>query len=118
MFGKAGTALVTSVSFVIILRSYSSLGIGITQLLWVLSFTFLVSFILGSVPGMGAFVALSILCTSYGTGVEEGYLIMKPIAPLLISFSVFLDVVTSAFASYLTAVQGDVEKQIEIRDFV
>jgi aerobic C4-dicarboxylate transport protein len=118
MFGKAGTALVTSVSFVIILRSYSSLGIGITQLLWVLCFTFLVSFILGSVPGMGAFVALSILCTHYGAGVEEGYLIMKPIAPVLISFSVFLDVVTSAFASYLTAVQGDVQKQIEVRDYV
>ncbi len=118
IFGRAGTSLVTSVAFIIILRSYSSLGIGVPQVLWVMGFSFLISFVLGSVPGLGAFIAVSMLCTLYGKGVEEGYLILKPIAPILVSFGVFMDVVTSAFVSYLAAVHGNMRREVEVRDFI
>ena len=118
IFGRAGTAMVTSISFIIILKSYSSLGIEISHLLWTMSFAFLLSFLLGTVPGLGTFISLSILCTLYGTGVEEGYLILKPIAPLLISFSVLLDVVTSAFSTYLVSIHEDMNKEVEAVDFI
>ncbi|MEW5817870.1 MAG: cation:dicarboxylase symporter family transporter [Spirochaetota bacterium] len=118
VFGKAGTALVTTVTFIVILKSYSSLGINFIQVLWVMTFSFLVSFILGSVPGLGTIVALSILCSGYGKGVEEGYLILKPIAPLLVSFGVFLDVITSAFISLIVARLEESLKEVHASDYI
>ncbi|HUX20815.1 MAG TPA: cation:dicarboxylase symporter family transporter [Spirochaetia bacterium] len=118
LFGRAGTALVTAVSFVVILKSYSSLGISIGQVFWVMGASLLVSFLLGSVPGMGAFVALSLLCSSYGKGLEQGYLILKPVAPLLVSIGVLLDMVTASLVSLLVARHEGLQKEIEVKDYI
>ena len=118
LFGRAGTAMVSSVSFIVILKSYSSLGITAPDLLWVILFSFLTSFTLGGVPGIGSFVALSALCGLYGGGYEEGYLILKPIAPFLMSFSVLLDVVTASFSSMLVAKHEKMQSEVEIKEFV
>ena len=118
LFGRAGTALVSGASFVLILTSYSSLGVTIPDFLWVVLHTFLISFTLGSVPGLGAFVALSMLCTLYGGGYEEGYLILKPIAPILISIAVLLDVASASFSSMLVAKHEKMRKDVEVADFI
>lgn len=118
LFGRSGTALVTAVSFVVILKSYSSLGITPLQVLWVMGAAFVVSLLLGSVPGMGAFVALSLLCGSYGKGLEEGYLILKPVAPLLISFGVLLDMITASLVSLLVARHERLQKEIDVKDYI
>ena len=117
-FGRAGTAMVTGVSFILILRSYSSLEISFTQILWTLGFTFLTSLTLGSVPGMGSLVAISLLCTIFGKGIQEGYLILKPAAPLLISAGVILDVITSAFVAFLLSSHEGVRKEINVEDYL
>jgi aerobic C4-dicarboxylate transport protein len=118
IFGRAGTALVASASFLLILKSYSSLEISLLQVLWTVGFTLLVSLALGSVPGMGAYVALASLCALFGRGLQEGYLILKPIAPLLISFGVLLDVLTSGFVAMLVARKVNAWDAVETRDFV
>jgi Na+/H+-dicarboxylate symporter len=118
IFGKAGTALVTTISFAVVLTSYSSLGIGFTQLLWVAAFSFLFSFTLGTAPGSGVFIALANICVLYGRGIEQGYLILRPVLPLLISFGIFLDVITSALVVFLTARHEEVQKDIEATDFI
>ena len=118
LFGRAGTALVTAVSFVVILKSYSSLGITVLQVLWVMGASFVVSYLLGSVPGMGAFVALSLLCGSYGKGLEQGFLILKPVAPLLVGFGVMLDMVSASLVSLLVARHEGVQKEIEVKDYI
>jgi aerobic C4-dicarboxylate transport protein len=118
LFGRAGTALVTGAAFVLILKSYSSLEITVLQAGWVALFSFLVSFALGSVPGIGVYVALSVLCSMYGRGLEEGYLILRPIAPLLVSVGVFLDVVTSGLVAVSVARDEDVHRDIPAREFV
>ena len=118
LFGRAGTALVSGASFILILTSYSSLGITIPDFLWVVLYTFLLSFTLGSVPGLGAFVALSMLCTLYGSGYEEGYLILKPIAPILISIAVLLDVASASFSSMLIARHEKMQKEVDIMEFM
>ena len=118
LFGKAGTAMVSAVSFIIIINSYSSLGITVIDLFWVILLSFLVSFTLGGVPGAGVFVALSSLCALYGRGYEEGYLILKPIAPMLISLAVFLDVTTASFASLLVAAHEKMQDDVKTKDFI
>jgi Na+/H+-dicarboxylate symporter len=118
IFGKAGTAMVTSATFLVILKSYSSLGIEFSQVLWVMGYTFLISFTLSTVPGLGAFVALSVLCSLYGNGVEEGYLIIQPIAPLMVSFGVLVDVITSAMATLFVARHEKAQKEVEVQDYI
>ena len=113
-----GTAMVSGVSFILILRSYSSLEITFLQTLWVMLFSFLVSFVLGAVPGNGAFFSVFMLCSLYGKGLQEGYLILRAIAPLLVSFGVFVDVFVSALVSLLVAREENVWTEVETASFI
>jgi aerobic C4-dicarboxylate transport protein len=101
-----------------VLKSYSTLEVSFLQVLWTILFTTLISLALGSVPGLGAYVALSTLCGIYGRGIQEGYLILKPIAPLLMSYGVLLDVLAGAFVSLLVARQEKVWRDVDRFDFV
>jgi aerobic C4-dicarboxylate transport protein len=114
--GRAGTAMISAVCFILILRSYSSLEISFFQVLWVVGFTFIVSFVLGAVPGSGAYFSIFMLCNLYG--LQEGYLILKTIAPLLVSFGVFIDVLASAFTSLLIAREENLWTEVETENFI
>ena len=103
VFGKAGTAMITGVSFIVILKSYSSLGLNLSGVIWVSAFAFLSSFIVGPFPGTGVFVAVSLLCGIYGRGIEEGYLILKPVLPILFSVSVMIDTLTNSLISMVVS---------------
>ncbi len=116
--GRAGTAMVSSVSFILILRSYSSLEITFLQTLWVMLFSFIVSFLLGAVPGIGAYYSIFMMCNLYGRGLQDGYLILKNIAPLLVAFGVFIDVLSASFSSLLIAREENVWTEVETESFI
>jgi aerobic C4-dicarboxylate transport protein len=116
--GRAGTAMISSVSFILILRSYSSLEITFFQTLWILLFAFIVSFLLAAAPGSGSFFAIFTLCNFYGKGLQEGYLILKNIAPLLVAFGAFMDVLCSAFTSLLISREENLWAEIETENFI
>ena len=118
ILGRAGTAMVSTVSFILILRSYSSLEITFLQTLWVMLFSFIVSFILGAMPGTGALYSIFMLCSLYAKGLQEGYLILRTIAPLLVSFGAFIDVLSSAFVSLLIAREENVWTEVESENFI
>jgi Na+/H+-dicarboxylate symporter len=118
LIGRAGTAMVASVSFIIILRSYSSLGISFTQVLWVIGSSLLFSLVLGAVPGTGALSAVVNLCALYGRGFESGYLIIKPIALPLIALGAALDVIVAGAASLITAKRFGLQEEKETRFFI
>jgi Na+/H+-dicarboxylate symporter len=103
VFCRSGTAMVTAIAFILVLRSYSSLELSLAQFLWVILFTFLTSFLLGSVPGMGVMVSLSLLSRFYGRGLEDGYLILQAAGPILVSIGALLDVVVSGTIGFLLA---------------
>lgn len=118
LFGKAGTAMVSSTAFILILNSYSSMGMTIGKILWIMLLSLGTSFFTGSVPGIGVIVALSYLCQHYGKGIEEGFLLIYPVSALLVSFSVLLDTVTAGYASYLISFKDRGHKDIEVREFI
>ena len=70
IFARGGTALVTSICFVTILRSYSSLGFTFFDVIWIFAISFITSFALGTFPQGGTFVALTVICSMYGRGFE------------------------------------------------
>jgi aerobic C4-dicarboxylate transport protein len=118
ILGRAGTAMVSTVAFILVLRSYSSLEITFLQTLWVMLFSFIVSFILGAAPGTGAIYSIFMLCSLYAKGLQEGYLILRNIAPLLVSFGAFIDVLSSAFVSLLIAREENVWTEVESENFI
>ena len=101
VFGRAGSALVTGIGYLMVLRSYTSFEITAEQLLWVALFTFLLSFAAGAVPGLGTMASLTLLWSLSGNGLADGPLIMQPVLPLLTGVAVLLDVTTAALIAHL-----------------
>lgn len=103
IFARGGSALTAIISFVVIWRSYSPLNIDFIDMLWISGTALLLSFLLGGMPTGGTFVALTVLCTMYGRGMETGYLLLKPAAPIIGSFAALLDTATAMFGTYIVA---------------
>jgi Na+/H+-dicarboxylate symporter len=118
VFGRSGSAMVIASSFLLLLRSYSSLEITVGQALWVLLFTFLVSFTLGSFPGSAVTTGLAALCALYGQGMEEAFLILRPAAAVLLSLGTFVDVMTAGLVGFLVSERRGMRKNIYPEDFV
>lgn len=118
IFGRAGTAMVIGGSFVLIVQSYTALEIGVAQIVWILGSSMLVSLFLGSVPGAGVLAGLSWLSGAYQQGMEEVYLILQPIIPVLISVGVFLDLMIVGFTVTVVADAGRERTNTFPGDFV
>ena len=124
VFGRAGTAMVASISFFLILNSLlPSADIDFVKVLYVFGFSCLSSFVLSPVPGMGTYVAITLLCYQFDNfwptfGLLQHYKIMEPIKIILICAGVFLDVLTSHIVSYLIGKQEKLLSLKETRDFI
>lgn len=118
IFARGGAALVITVSFIVIWRSYANLSIPFSDVLWIMLMSFVLSFLLGGFPAGGPFIALTVLCTMYGRGFETGYLLLKPAAPILCSFAAAFDVLTAMFGSYITGVKTQMIEHHSIQHFI
>jgi Na+/H+-dicarboxylate symporter len=118
IFGRAGSAMVAAVSFIVIIKSYSSLGIAMTDVFTIGLRSFFISFLLAGYPGSGAFTALAVLGMGYGRGFEAGYLILKPLAFYLVAVGAFLDVMFCSFASYFTGKWSGFQEDKDMRHFI
>jgi Na+/H+-dicarboxylate symporter len=118
VFGRAGSAMVAAVSFIVIIKSYSSLGISLPNVLSIGIRAFLISFLLARHPGTGAYTALAVLGMGYDRGFEAGYLILKPLAFYLIAIGAFVDVMFCSFASYAIGKTSGFQEDKDIRHFI
>lgn len=95
LFSKSGTALVSVVTFIVILKSYSSLEITASQILWVGIFSFLISFCLPTKAVGGTIASLFLLCSLYGYGgMEDSFIILTPAFPIIAAISTLLNTAT------------------------
>lgn len=117
-FGRGGTACVTAISFVVILRSYSGLGIAFTDVLWISLFSFALSFVLGALPVGGTFVAISVICSLYGRGFDAGYLLLKPAVPIISGIAAAIDAVSALLGSYMIASKNKWIERKDIKKYV
>ena len=85
---------------------------------WFMATGAALSFVLGAGPGSGASFAVFMLCSLYGKGLQEGYLVLKAIAPLLVAFGAFIDVLGSAFVSLLIAREENLWTEVETESFI
>ncbi len=117
-FGRAGSAMVAAVAFILIIRSYSSLKVPMETNLYIMFQAILISFFLARHPGDGAFTALAVLCMGFGRGFEAGYLILKPIAFYLIAIGTFIDITLTSFATYVISRTSGFQEDKDIRHFI
>ena len=118
IFARGGTALVTSICFVTIFRSYTPIGFNFFDVSWIFSVSFITSFALGSFPQGGTFVALTVICSMYGRGFEAGYLLLRPAVPILCSFAAAFDVLSAITGSYIVAVKTKKIDKIELKHYI
>ena len=118
IFGRAGSAMTAAISFIVIINSYSRLGIEIKDVVTIGLYAFLISFLLAGHPGNGAFTALAVLGMYYGKGFEAGYLILKPMAFYLMAIGTFLDVMFCSFASYAVGKWSGFQEDKDMRHFI
>ena len=117
-FGRAGSAMVAAAAFIVIINSYSSLGISVRDIFIIAGRAMIISFLLANHPGNGAYIALAVLCMGYGRGFEAGYLILKPLAFYLIAVGTFLDVMVNTIATYgISRLSGFYEEK-DLRHFI
>ena len=105
VFARGGSALVTTISFILIWRSYSSLSIPMVEILWLFGLSFGLSFLLGGTPSGGGFVLLTIICSKYARGFETSFLLLKPASMIICSFAALFDTLTAMVGSYIVAVK-------------
>jgi Na+/H+-dicarboxylate symporter len=117
-FGRAGSAMVAAMSLIVIIKSYSSLGVPLADLLRVGGAAAVVSLLLARHPGDGAFAALAVLCASFGRGFEAGYLILKPVAFYLVAVGALLDILGAALGTYLVGWLSGYQDDKEARHFM
>jgi Na+/H+-dicarboxylate symporter len=117
-FGRAGSAMVAAAAFIVIIKSYSSLGITTKEILLIGGRALLISFLLAGHPGNGAYTALAVLCMGYGRGFESGYLILKPLAFYLIAVGTFLDVILTSIAAYAISRLSGFQEEKATRHFI
>jgi aerobic C4-dicarboxylate transport protein len=118
VFGRAGSAMVAAVAFIVIINSYSSLGITMRDIFIIAGRALLISFLLAGHPGSGSYIALAVLCLGYGRGFEAGYLILKPLAFYLIAVGTFLDVMINSIASFGIARISGFQEDKELGHFI
>jgi len=118
IFGRAGTALVTSTAFIVVLSSFSNLGVSPASLLWIVVFAPIATLLVGSSPDRGAMAALMSLCALYGRGFENGFLIAAPVALPLIAVGSFLDALWAGCASLLLSRRSGLAQEKESRFFI
>ena len=116
-FGRAGSAMVAAVSLIVIIKSYSSLGVTLADLLSISLWTVVFSLFMSRHPGDGAYATLAVLCAAYGRGFEAGYLILKPIAFYLIAIGAFLDAIVAALGTYAVGRLCGFQEEKEARHF-
>jgi Na+/H+-dicarboxylate symporter len=118
IMGRAGSVLIASTAFVVVLSSYSNLGISLGSLAWIVLASPFLALVLGAEPGRGAMAGLITLCGLYGKGFENGYLIAAPLALPLAAAGVVLDLIWAGALSLIVAKRaGDVSEK-EARFFI
>ena len=120
IFGRACSALVITVSFVVILKSYSInvFRIAFSDIFWLVGYASLFSCLLGRFPAGGTYIALTSLCMLYGRGFESGYLILRPAAFFIGSVAAAINALTAITGTYITAYRFNMTGRKDLRFFI
>lgn len=117
LFSRAGTALVSAVAMLFVLRAYSNLELTFFQVFWVFVFSLVTALLSFQNPTIPVYISLSLLCSFYGRGLEKGFLILMPVFPVLNRIAVLLDGAMVNFTAFVVSRKEDERNVIPVREF-
>ncbi|ETZ18501.1 Sodium:dicarboxylate symporter family protein [Borrelia duttonii CR2A] len=91
---KFGTIFISTISFFIILKSYSSLPITIYEISYMSILAFISIFAFPHIPNSLIYI-ITMLCSTYTKGIELSYSNIIPILPILTSLAIMIDFTSS-----------------------
>jgi Na+/H+-dicarboxylate symporter len=94
LFGRAGTAFVSALALIFILKSYNSLGITLLQLVQSFGAITLTTLLLAPVSSGALGSALTLSCQLYGNNISANSAILGPALPMLAPLAATLDAVS------------------------
>ena len=103
LFSKGGSAFISSIIFFMVLQSYTAIEVTFLNAVWIMTIIILLSPLASISPQFGILHILVAVTALYGGGLENGFLIIIPILPLLIAIATLLDTLTIVFFGYLLA---------------
>ncbi|MBN1522919.1 MAG: dicarboxylate/amino acid:cation symporter [Spirochaetales bacterium] len=121
VFSRAGTALVVSLSFILLRKTTLGTEIPIIEYFWIFGGSILISLFSGllsfSFPRTGAYAAIAFLCLTYidSNMIQDKYLDLTHIAPILICVGVLLDVITSWLTAYIIIQEKHPQQIVDIK---
>ncbi len=118
-FARAGSAMVITMSFLVIITSYSSLGMSnFHDMVYVVLISVLLSFCISHCGKEGVYIAISAVCALYGNGFESGFLILHPVIFFMASIATAVDAVTAMVGVYIVSYHSQMTNTREIRFFI
>lgn len=118
VLGRAGSTMIAATTFIIILKSHTLIGVSFQDVLWIIAYSWIISLFLGTLPGEAAFVATITFCSAFQPGFETGWMLVKPIAVIIIACGAFLDILIAGAVSLLAAKSEGYCEDRELRYFV
>ncbi|RPJ09191.1 MAG: dicarboxylate/amino acid:cation symporter [Spirochaetaceae bacterium] len=121
VFSRAGTALVVSVSFVLLRKVTFGAEIPFYEYFWIFGASIVAGMFSGLLtfpfPQTGAYAALAFVCLTYihPSMLPDKYLDLAQIAPLLVCVGTLLDVLTSWLTAYLIQYEGNPQTDVDMR---
>ena len=118
-FARAGSAMVITMSFLVIITSYSSLGMNnFWDMMYVVLVSVLLSFCISHCPKEGVYIAISAVCALYGNGFESGFLILHPAIFFMVSIATAIDAITALVGVYIVSYHSQMTNTRELRFFI
>ena len=118
-FGRAGSALVITVSFLVVMTSYSSLGMqSFVDMSYLVLLSTLLSMCISHTSREGVYIAVSVICAIYGSGFESAFLIIYPAIFFMASIATVLDAITALVGTYIVANYCKMANTREVRFFI
>ncbi len=113
LFGRAGTAFVTSSSLLLIMNSYTSLTyLSFSSVLLITLLSFLLSFFTGAFHRQGIIASIFLISTLLKTENNE-YITLVGIAPILFCFATFIDLLNNTTMTYI--INSNLKKEASIK---
>lgn len=117
-FGRAGTVLIGTTAFIVVLSSYSQIGLTVQSILWVLVWLPIAGLLAGAGANLGVLSAIAFVCSIYGRGFESGFVLLLPVALPLFLIANCMDTLTSMTIVYCTSYGEDEAIEHEMRHFI
>jgi hypothetical protein len=118
-FARAGSAMVITTSFLVIITSYSSLGMNnFWDMMYIVLVSVLLSLCISHCAKEGIYIAISAVCALYGNGFESGFLILHPAIFFMASIATAIDVLTSLVGVYIVSYHSQMTNTRELRFFI